>query len=222
MALVVKQPGLYPLGQFDGLDAEVTTVSGGEVGSFSYIARATADYRAADVDDGYVAQAGTRPVVTVTLVSGMRPLFLVDDGTTGYGTLFGEVVGATTGQIVTGGTALGPHTATGSGKLTLWDKPGLYAVTLAAADTTLNSGLVPTNPALSGGDALYATAAGLLTPNAGAAFEAVVVGRFIEFETDGSLVTTKEYLVSALNSPSGSTAAPFSFTQAVFHFNPEY
>jgi hypothetical protein len=151
----------------------------------------------------------------------MRPLFLVDDGTNGYGTLFGTVVGAIAGQVVANGAVLGPHTATGSGKLTIWDKPGLYAVSLDAVDTTINSGLVPTNPALAGNDALYATAAGLLTPNVAVAFEAVVVGRFVEFQASQSLVTSSERLVSALNSPSGQAAAALTFTQAVIHFNPE-
>lgn len=223
MALKILQPGIQPLGQFDALDSQVTSCLGGEVASFTYVSTAAGvDDAAADVGDGYVAQANTRPAATTTLVSGARPLFLVDEGTTGYGTLFGQVVGASVGKTVTGGTVLGPHTATGSGKWTLWDKPGLYAVTLDAVDTTLNSGLVPTNPALVGGDALYATAAGLLTPNSGAAFQAVVVARFLEFTGDGSLVTSPRSLVQALNSPSGTSTAPAAqFTQAVIHWNPE-
>lgn len=220
MALKILQPGTQPLGQFDGLDSQVTSSLGGEVCTFTYVALDTDD-AAADVEDGYVAQANTRPAVTTTLTSGARPLFLCDEGTSGYGTLFGEVVGASTGQVSTGGAALGPHTATGSGKVTLWDKPGLYAVTLDAVDTTLNSGLVPTNPALAGGDALYATAAGLLTPNAGAAFEAVVVGRFIEFAPNGSLVTTPLGQVQAANSPSGSSAPGAQFDVAIFTWHPE-
>lgn len=220
MALKILQPGTQPLGQFDGLDAQTTSSLGGEVCTFTYIALATDD-AAADVEDGYVAQANTRAAVTTTLASGARPLFLLDEGISGYGTIFGEVVGASTGQVSTGGAVLGPHTATGSGKVTLWDKPGLYAVTLDAVDTTLNSGLVPTNPALSGGDALYATAAGLLTPNAGAAFEAVVVGRFIEFAPNGSLVTTPLGQVQALHSPVGSSAPGAQFDVAIFSWNPE-
>lgn len=223
MALKLLQPGIQPLGQFDALDSQVTSPLGGEVASLTYVSIAAGtDDAAEDVDDGYVAAAGTRPAATTTLVSGARPLFLVDEGISGYGTLFGSVVGAQVGKTVSGGTVLGPHTASGSGKWTLWDKPGLYAVTLDAVDTTLNSGLVTTNPALAGGDALYATSAGLLTPNAGAAFEAVVVARFLEFTGDGSLVTSNKSLVEALNSPSGTSSAPAAeFTQAVIHFNPE-
>lgn len=223
MALKLLQSGIQPLGQFDALDSQATTCLGGEVASFTYVSIvAGTDDAAADIDDGYVAQVGTRPAATTTLVPGARPLFLVDEGTSSYGTLMGEVVGAAVGTQSTGGTVLGPHTATGSGKWTLWDKPGLYAVTLDAVDTTLNSGLVPTNPALAGGDALMATAAGLLTPDAGAAFEAVTVARFIEFTGNGSLVNSTLSLVQALNSPSGTSTAPGAvFTQAVIHWSPE-
>lgn len=223
MALRILQPGIQPLGQFDGLDAQVQTIRGGEVARLAYININNPDLHAADVDDGYVGVAiQTRPVVTVTLTSGSRPLFLTDDGIAGYGTLFGTVVGGSVGQNVTG-TVLGPSTATGSGKITLWDKPGLYAVTLDAVDTTAVTGLVPLNPTLAGGAPLYATAAGLLTPNVGAAFEAVVVARFIEFTTNGSLVTTPARLVSAQNSPVGDVTNLLvnQFTQAVIHFNPE-
>lgn len=223
MALKLLQSGVQPLGQFDALDAQATSVLGGEVASFTYVSIAAGvDAAAADIADGYVSQANTRPAATTTLVSGTRPLFLVDEGVTGYGTLFGEVVGSAVGKTVVGGAALGPHTASGSGKWTLWDKPGLYAVTLDAVDTTVNSGLVPTNPALSGGDSLFATAAGLLTPNAGAAFEAVTLGRFIEFATNGSKVTSQLSMVQALNSPSGSSLAPGAlFTTAVISWCPE-
>lgn len=223
MALKLLQSGIQPLGQFDALDAQTTTVLGGEVASFTYVSITPGvDRAAADVVlDGYVAAANTRPAATTTLVPDMRPLFLVDEGTSGYGTLFGEVVGGTTGKLI-GGAVLGPHTATGSGKWTLWDKPGLYAVTLDAVDTTINSGLVPTNPALVGGDVLYATTAGLLTPNVVAAFEAVAVGRFIEFAPNASLVTTPASLTQALNSPTGSPALGAQFDVAIFHFNPDH
>ncbi len=85
-------------------------------------------------------------------------------------------------KVVTGGAVLGPHTATGSGKITVWHMPGLYSVSLDAADTSSSTGLTTTNATLTVGDALYATSAGLLTPDSGSSFEAdVVVGRFVEF-----------------------------------------
>lgn len=224
MALRLQQPGVQPLGQFDGLDAQTLTVKGGEVVTLVGVAVTGSDKAAKDADgsDGYVGVPPShyRPAVTNTLTTGNRPLMLVDDGTSYYGTVLGQVVGGTAGQVVTGGAQLGPHTATGSGKLTLWDKPGLYAVTLDAVDTDATDGLVPTNAGLSVGDPLYATAAGLLTPDTASYFENVVLGRFVEFTTDQSLVTTPAHLVSALNSPTGSTGVTMAMTQAIFHWNP--
>ena len=224
MALVLQQPGIQPLGQFDGYDSDYLTVLGGEVGTLIGIPVIGTDRAAKDADgsDGYVGlpPAHTRPVVTRNLVSGNRPLFLIDDGTLNYGTLFGQVIGGIAGQL-TSGVVLGPHTAAASGKLTLWDKPGLYAVTLDAVDTTAGTGLIPSNGGLSVGDPLFATTAGLLTPDAASAFEAgLVVARFIEFTTNRSLVTTPVQLVSALNSPTGSTGQQLRFYQAIIHFNP--
>lgn len=225
MALELVQSGIQPIGQFDGLDSVYLNVKGGEVATIIGIPRASNDLKAADVNnDGYVGT--TRPVVTTNLVSGSRPLFLVDDGTAGYGTLFGTLVGGVAGQSVSG-TILGPHTAAGSGKLTLWDKPGTYAVTLDAVDTTASTGLVPTNVTLSIGDPLYATSAGLLTPNGSASFEnpgsasAPKVGRFLNFEVNkgGALVTTPVSLVSAVNSPSNSLPQVSKFARALIYFN---
>lgn len=221
MALKPLQAGVQPLGQFDGLDSEVTTLKGGEVVGFATAeAYPGTDKGASDVFDGYSGESNLRTVVTKTLASSMRPLFLADEGTSGYGTLFGQVVGATVGQVSTGGTALGPHTATGSGKVTLWDKAGLYAVSLDAVDTTAFTGLVPGNLSLSAGDPLYATTAGLLTPDTNSQFENYVVARFVEFQASGSLVTTPKSLVAALNSPTGGSAPSAQFTDVVIHFNP--
>lgn len=210
-----------PLGQFDGVDGTTALLKGGEVVGFTQLNLATTtDKGASDLSDGYVGTTTKyRPAVTSTLTSGMRPLFLADEGIAKYGTLFGEVVGGATGQVVSGGAQLGPHSSTGSGKVTLWGNPGLYAVTLDAVDTNAVTGLNPLNSSLSVGAALYATSAGLLTPNAGSAFEAVVVARFVEFTTDGSLVTSTQAQVSALNSPTGSPALVLGFTQAVIHFH---
>jgi hypothetical protein len=238
MSLKLLQPGTQPLGQFDGLDTEVLTLKGGEVVTFTAVAAPSqpgvysgGDKAAYDVFDGYVNPSGTamRPAVTKTLVSTSRPLMLADEGILGYGTLFGAVVGGTIGQQVNGpnsytGAVLGPHTATGSGKVTCWDKPGLYAVSLDACDTAASTGLQPTNTSLTVGSPLSFSAAGLLTPNVGGSkvSGAPVVGTLIEFTTNGSLVTTPSSLVAALNSPSGnvSSVGPRSFAFAVFAFAP--
>jgi hypothetical protein len=220
MSLRVLTPGLNPIGTFDCLDADVTLFKGGEVCGLTSVTLAGTDKAAYDSFDGYEFPSSVekRTVVRKTLASGNRPLFLADEGVTGYGTLLGVVVGTTAGQGVTGGALLGPHTASGSGKVTVWDKPGLYAVSLDACDTNASTGLQPTNTSLDAGSALYATTAGLLTPTSGSAFETYVVARFVSFETNGSLVSTPNKLVSALNSPSGSAAPTKSFQFAVFHF----
>lgn len=219
MALKLLQSGINPLGQFDGLDTEITTLYGGEVVSFkSILATVATDKAASDVFDGYVHSL-KRTVVTRNLATSARPLMLADDGTSGYGTLFGTVVGGTVGQS-TSGTVLGPHTTTGSGKVTLWDKPGLYAVSLDDACDQAADGLVAANASLDTGTSLTfvpssSTVGGQLTPVASTAAggNTVVVGHFVEFETNGSLVNTPSYLVS-------STTRTYTF--AVFHFNPQY
>lgn len=223
MALKLVNQAGNALGQFDGKDDEVLTLKGGEVVTFGSVALTAGDKSAADSLDGYVNPSGTakRPFVTKTLVSTSRPLMLADDGVSGYGTLFGTVVGGTVGQVAYGlnsvvaaANKLGPHTATASGKVTCWHLPGVYAVSLDAVDTAAD-GLVPTNTALGVGQSLTFTAAGLLTPvgAAAAVSGAPVVGRLVDFETNGSLVTTPNSLVTSLTDPRA-----FSF--AVFYFNP--
>jgi hypothetical protein len=244
MALKLLQPGIQPLGQFDGYDADYLTVKGGEVCTFGAVLTSGQpgvtssgfDKAAYDAFDGYTNPlAASRPVVTRTFGAGAlagvsgasRPLMLTDDGILGYGTLFGSVVGGVVGQQVNGpnsftGAILGPATQTGSGKITCWDKPGLYAVSLDACDTNAVTGLQPTNTSLTVGSALSFNATGLLTPLANAVAGATTIGRLIEFATNGSLVTTPNYLVAALNSPSGnvSSVGPRQFAFAVFTFVP--
>ena len=201
MALKIYQPGIQPLGQFDVLDSYLTTIKGGEVGTLYYAARtnSTTEKAAFDVLDGYtnvtdVKRAAVAPSITAGT---LRPLWLLDEGTTGYGVLFGQVIGTPVG-LSTSGTNLGPHTAYGSGKVTCWDKPGVYAVSVDAVDTAAD-GLVITNSSCDPGAALSCTAAGLLTLS-GATNDiggSLEVGRFIEFETSPFLVTTPASLVGA-------------------------
>lgn len=207
MALVLLQGGYNPLGQFDADDTVATTFKGGEVVSFKYVDVPGTDLSAVDAD-GY-ANPGKRPVVTNQLTTGMAPLFLVDEGTTGYGTQFGSVWGGTAGQK-TQGAELGPHTTTGSGKATLWDKPGLYAVTLDA----VAADLAPTNAALTGGQKLYATATGKLTAVAADSFAGsgkCVVARFLEFRAKDSKVST----------PASMTGKAVKLDRVVISFHPE-
>jgi len=221
MALKLLQPGTQPLGQFDGYDSAMTNLKGGEVVTLVSLPVANADKAASDVFDGYVNDGAVekRIVVSSTLLTGTTLFMLADEGISGYGTLIGSVLGSTVGQNVSG-TVLGPHTTAGSGKVTCWDKPGLYAVSLDACDTDPTTGLQPTNPTLKTGDPLYAKlAGGLLTPSTSGATSARV-GTFVSFETSGSLVTSSLKQVQALNSPSGSPAVAKQFKYAVFYFQP--
>ena len=224
MALKLVNPTGNPLGQFDGKDSEVLTLKGGEVVTFAGVAASASDQAAADSLDGYVNPSGTsnRPYVTKTLADTSRPLMLADDGVSGYGTLFGTVVGGTVGQVAYGPNSvvaaanlLGPHTATASGKVTCWHAPGVYAVSLDACTTSSSTGLQPTNTSLSVGTGLTYTAAGLLTPagGSGAVSGAPNVGNLIDFEGNGSLVSTPKKFVEVLTNP-------LSFSFAVFYFNP--
>jgi len=217
MALKPLQAGKEPLGQFDGLDTEYLTLKGGECGTFGIISLPRTDKAVYDAKDGYTSYLTSgNVVITKTLASGARPIMLLDEGTLGYGTTFGVAIGGVGGQVVVnpsdpaqvGGLVLGPHTAWGSGKVTCWDKPGLYAVTLDA----VAADLAPTT-ALNPGAAIYATSAGLLTSVAASSFAGsgqYPVARFVEFSTKGSLVTTPSYLAG------GNKV----YTQVVIHFNP--
>jgi len=224
MALKLLQAGIQPIGQFDGYDADYLTIKGGEVGRlmavpYVYPQTSTSDKAAVDSYFGTSNNGANRVVVTHTLAatSGVyRPLFLLDEGTVGYGTMFGTLVGGVVGQVVpnpgnlAGATVLGPSTAYGSGKVTCWDKPGLYAVTLdAVAPSVVTTAVV--NP----GDAVYADTLGRLTLTSGESHDvggtATVVGRFVEFASNGSLVTTPTQLVNGVR----------QLTQMVFHFSIE-
>lgn len=225
MALKLLQTSGNPLGQFDVLDTELSAFKGGEVCTFSSVLTSGSDLAAADAFDGYISVGPRRVVVTKTVSATTRPLMLADEGVAGYGTLFGTVVGGTVGQVAYGPNSsvassdlLGPHTAKGSGKMTCWATPGLYAVTLDAVDTDASNGITVTNTALTAGSALYYTTAGLLTT---AATNTTKVGTFVEFMSSGSLVTTPNNLAGTLSAPDGAlTSANRRMTQAVFYFNP--
>jgi len=219
MALKILNPGINPLGQFDCLDADIANIKGGEVLQFGQVSLAGSDL---GTQDGYVNPSGVPNRTVVKLATdggaaGSRPFMLADDGVAGYGTLFGTVVGGTVGRS-TSGSALGPHTATGSGKVTAWDKPGLYAVSLDAVETTLAP-----SASLSVGQRLhFRTTTGRLTTAAGTEASTVSVGNLVGFETNGSLVNTPNNLLAALNYGTGAVAggANGTFAYLTFHFNP--
>jgi hypothetical protein len=140
MALKLLQPGLQPLGQFDLLDD--TVLLGGEWVEVE--AAAGTESAAADVTQvgpltGLSFDSLTFAPAAKGTVSGAFG-GLADEGTTGYGTLYGTVIGGTAGQGTGFGTlssagvvVVGPQTTTGSGKVTVWHAPGLYGVSGAPA-----------------------------------------------------------------------------------------
>ncbi len=213
MALFVLNPGVQPLGQFDMYDSEITSVKGGEIMTLDKTARTNADDKSSpDVLDGYLAPSideGTPTAYRVVAriaadsVGSAKLYFLSDEGTSYYGVTLGSVIGTTCGQSTTG-TNLGPHTCYGSGKVTLWDKQGLYAVSLDA----VNAYLVPDTAAEAlshgglydtplPGERLVRDAAGKLARYAQVGNTTDYVAAFIELSSKGSLVTTPARLVGA-------------------------
>ena len=160
MALYILQPGLEPLGQYDFLDTDLANVLGGELGVFDVttaVANTSTEKHAFDAD-GYVSNlidVGTktakRPLLRIAdgysdsfldstkgniKIEPYKLFYLLDDGKSGYGTLFGQTIGVPVGLSTTG-TNQGPHTASGSGKVTAWGKRGLYGISLDALSNTV-------------------------------------------------------------------------------------
>lgn len=222
MSLKILEAGIQPLGQFDLLDTDAA-LAGGEVVKLTSVLLTAGDKGSSDVFDGYVNSLKRVVATRYNRADGYGPYFLADDGTSGYGTLFGTVVGGTVGQVSTGGVVLGPHTATGSGKVTLWDKPGIYAVSLDACDQDNDDGIIPSNSSIDTGAALTfcPTTTGIaadygkltLVGSSRSDSNTVVIGRFISFQTKESLVNTPNYLASALGTR--------SYEYMVFSFNPQ-
>ena len=219
MALFILQPGIEPLGQFDVLDTDAANIVGGLIGTLDETSRVltSTETAKADVFDGYVADkvsegsnTAYRPVIRIADTDGGSggtasgddsvAMFLMDEGIANYGTLFGSVIG----MYNVSGTAVGPSTLTGSGKVTCWDKPGLYAVSFEACYSNKNV----TNGALEAGqdtplpgDILYRHGTtGKITRYANthasnAHFNKI--GVYVEHADKASLVTTPAQLVGA-------------------------
>jgi len=199
MALFLLNPGITPLGDFDVLDTDQSSILGGEVMTLDEAARANSSTvkAAADVLDGYVADgasAATRVIARIADETSetYKAFYLSDDGTTHYGVMFGSVIGGPVG-LATTGTNLGPHTSTGSGKVTLWDKPGLYAVSTDAVEDALSDLTDTPLP----GAYLYRYTTGKLTSLADTGDK---VALYVEHASNGSLVTTPGRLVGASES----------------------
>lgn len=201
MALFPANPGLYPLGLFDVSDAvALSAITGGEVGTLTSRTRVnTASEKAAhDALDGYTfATPGTRPAVTLATTNAQFPLFLLDEGTSGYGSFFGQVIGVPVGLSTTGAD-LGPHSAAASGKVTAWDKPGLYVVTLDSCAADFVSSVSAGTTGVPPGTSIGFNASSRLAHNAcSGAVANSGVAHFVEFESSPSLVTTPGHQVGA-------------------------
>lgn len=212
MALKPLNPGMQPLGMFDVVDTQLAGLKGGEVMTLTTASRTNtaSEQGAFDALDGYDygATPGLRPAATLAASAAdmNKTLMLADDGLSGYFTVAGTLVGTQAG-LTTVGANLGPHTAAASGKVSLWDKDGLYQVSLDSCSATfvtdLSGGLAP-------GAALGFTAAGKLAhDNSADKVSATGVATFVEFTGNESLVTTPGRLVGA--------AA--TFTEMKIHFH---
>ena len=200
MALFPLNPGVMPLGQFDVIDTELTSILGGEVMTLTTAARVNSltETAAADALDGYTYTTGDlRPASTRAQTATEFPLYLSDDGTSpDYLTYMGTL----TGPLGLGtGAVIGPHTASGSGKITLWDKPGLYGISVSALCSDFLDGL-NFNPLAPGdglgfGDGVDIGKIG--HSNCTNIVAATGVGYFVEFDSGESLVTTPNRLVGA-------------------------
>lgn len=207
MALFILQPGIQPLGQFDFDDTDLPNILGGEIGTWAEASRTltSAEKAAQDVLDGYVADQidqgtpdSSRPELCLADATTETYKFfpLLDDGKAFYGTLFGSTVGGTVG-LTFSSTNLGPHTAIGSGKVTAWDKPGLYAVSL----TAVYSGTSPNEQLEAGGDTplpgellyRYASTGEIGRPST----SGDKIAQFVEMSGNDSLVTTSAKMVGA-------------------------
>jgi hypothetical protein len=215
MALYILQPGLQSLGDFDLLDTDLSLVTGGELAVLDKTSRlnTSSEKAAADVFDGYVADGanvGTRVVARLAdgysdsfldaskgdiKVEPWKTFYLIDDGTAKYGTMLGGLIGSPVGLGTAVSANLGPHTAAASGKVTLWDKPGLYAVSLDA----VSAGLGDLNDTPLPGDLIYREHnTGKLTSLSDTEDK---VAMFVEMTSNRSLVNTPGRLVGATSNP---------------------
>jgi len=183
------QKGSEPCGQFDGYTGEGPVAwLGGEVAVL---------ITDESVDANGYFNVFARPAKT----GDIGPFYLTDDGTLGYGVIFGNTVMKTDTGFVSGSdaaTRLGPASYAASGKVTLWDKPGLYAVTPDALSMTQGD-LDAAKP----GDSLTVTADGKLETSGALAG---AVASVVSYHMNESLVTTGGAVVA--------------HTKLVINFNP--
>lgn len=225
MALFPLQGGLQPLGQYDLLDTELSSILGGEVMTFTVTTRQSnvTDAAAFDAQDGYIFDTTVpiqnRPATLRATSASSVPLFLSDDGIVGYGTAIGNMIGNPLG-LNPAGTAIGPSTAAGSGKVTLWANPGLYAVSTDAVasdfitkiSTGSSAGLAPGTSIGFGSS----TDSGKLAHNTCTNKVATSgVANFVEFES----APTTASMASLVTTPARLVGATEIFNRVVIYFH---
>jgi hypothetical protein len=204
MSLILRQTGLQPLGQYPLGDRVTTDDLAGKVGVFFL------EFGSPDVEGtyGYEENRSSRTVVDLATATTPKPYLLLDDGITGYGTTFGNYIQR---DNVTG-TVLGPATQRGSGKVTCWASAGLYA--LPYGEWGNEALFAPTANTMRPGDVIGVDNNGDLTPQVNAtgtagdrydeltnAERAFVLGYFVEWSTEGSLVSTNPGQVGNADQP---------------------
>tara|TARA_B100000579_G_C22821776_1_gene851029 strand:+ start:1080 stop:1832 length:753 start_codon:yes stop_codon:yes gene_type:complete len=138
MALKILQPGLRPIGQFSwDTDDAYTNLSGGEIGQLAVVGgsdqRTAADVGSESPNVEMSLASGT--IGTASAEAPVGPIYICDEGIKGYGTQFGELIGAIAGQATSksGAVVIGPNTSNASGKVTAWHQEGLYGLTAGHA-----------------------------------------------------------------------------------------
>ena len=205
MALYLLQPNIQPVGVYDVLDADVGIIRGGEIGVLDVVISSRLNDRAADdafntfIADGIDSGDTTRKRIVVRVAdeaTETRKLFyLIDEGIDDYGTLFGK----TDNNVMnsTAGTSIGPSTLSGSHKVTLWDHPGRYGISLnnVHSDTGPNQQLEPDGDTPLPGELLYRHTDGKITRIASTGDK---IGAFVELTNNNTLVSSSDRIVSAV------------------------
>jgi hypothetical protein len=196
MALKLLNLGLRPLGQFDVEDddtlaggeyVELATLTGTESASEGYAADVGTSYGSGIIQNSASVQFA-RAARTAGNLGG-----LADEGTSGYGTMFGTAIsmfGTGLGaQSTRGVVTLGPKSNLASGKVTIWAQEGLYGVTTDAFSGTSAPAVTTASNALLYADDADANASdlGRLTTVADSNGQ---VGINVGMQRDSSLVST--------------------------------
>jgi hypothetical protein len=194
MALKLLNPGLRPLGQFDLHDG--VTLLGGEYVELQTFAPEPGgdEGHAADVG-AMIAPAGTVVSFNIATRTAAAAVLggLADEGTNEYGTLFGQVIGSTAGRGTmflgagVGGAAVtaGPASHVASGKVTVFDKEGLYGISGPGG-----SSAQLTTDAPAANDVLFSTVGTVGTNDPGGV--SGQVGFYVAAVNDTSLVSTTD------------------------------